>query len=66
MTKFNRFYVCLLFTSLFIAHTPTAQADMQQQGYGSQVGETEPIRLPPARAIRQGNQAMVKKSAIRH
>jgi len=39
MTKFNRFYVCLLFTSLFIAHTPTAQADMQQQDYGSQVGK---------------------------
>ena len=38
MTKFNRFYVCLLFTSLFIAHTPTAQADMQQS-YGYQVGE---------------------------
>ena len=35
MTKFNRFYVCLLFTSLFIANTPTAQADMQQQSYGN-------------------------------
>ena len=34
MTKFNRFHASLLFTSLFIAHTHTAQADMQQQGYG--------------------------------
>jgi putative exosortase-associated protein (TIGR04073 family) len=38
MTKFNRFYVCLLFTSLFIACTPVSQADMQQS-YGYQVGE---------------------------
>jgi len=39
MTKFNRFYGFLLFTSLFIACTPMAQADMQQQSYGNQVGE---------------------------
>jgi putative exosortase-associated protein (TIGR04073 family) len=37
MTKFNRFYVALLFTTLFIAYTPIIQADMQQS-YGNQVG----------------------------
>lgn len=39
MTKFNRFYVCLLFNTLFMAYMPMAQADMQQQGYGYQSGE---------------------------
>jgi putative exosortase-associated protein (TIGR04073 family) len=34
MTKFNRFYVSLLFT-LFVAYTPMTQADMQQQSYGN-------------------------------
>ena len=38
MTKFNRFYVSLLFTTLFIAYTPMIKADMQQQSYGNQVG----------------------------
>jgi putative exosortase-associated protein (TIGR04073 family) len=39
MTKFNRFFVFLLFSALFIAYTPMTQADMQQQSYGNQVGE---------------------------
>jgi putative exosortase-associated protein (TIGR04073 family) len=39
MTKFNRFYGFLFFTSLFIAYTPMTQADMQQQSYGNQVYE---------------------------
>jgi putative exosortase-associated protein (TIGR04073 family) len=34
MTKFNRFYVFLLFTSLFTAYAHVTQADMQQ-GYGN-------------------------------
>ncbi len=34
MTKFNRFLVSVLFTSLLIAHPLAVQADMQQQGYG--------------------------------
>lgn len=38
MTKFNRFFVVLLFTGLFMAYTPMTQADMQQQNYGNQVG----------------------------
>lgn len=37
MTKFNRFYVALMFTTLFIAYTPIIQAEMQQS-YGNQVG----------------------------
>ncbi len=37
MTKFNRFYVALMFTTLFIAYTPILQAEMQQS-YGNQVG----------------------------
>ncbi len=39
MTKFNRFYVFLLFTSLLLAYTPMTQADMQQQNYGNPVAE---------------------------
>jgi putative exosortase-associated protein (TIGR04073 family) len=39
MTQFNRFYVLLLFSSLFMAYTPIIQADMQQQTYGVPVGE---------------------------
>jgi len=38
MTKFNRFYGPLLFTTLFIAYTPIIKADMQQQSYSNQVG----------------------------
>ncbi len=42
MTKFNRFYVSLLFTTLFMmAYTPLTRADMQQQSYGSQVGKNK-------------------------
>jgi putative exosortase-associated protein (TIGR04073 family) len=33
MTKFNRFYVFLLFASLLMVYTPMTQADMQQQSY---------------------------------
>lgn len=40
MTKCNRFYVFLLFTSLFMAYTPMAQADMQQQHYGNPASPT--------------------------
>jgi putative exosortase-associated protein (TIGR04073 family) len=39
MTKFNRFYVFLLFTSLLLAYMPMTQADMQQQNYGNPIGE---------------------------
>jgi putative exosortase-associated protein (TIGR04073 family) len=35
MTKFNRFFVFFLLTSLFTVFTPITQADMQQQGYGN-------------------------------
>jgi putative exosortase-associated protein (TIGR04073 family) len=42
MTKFNRFFVFLLFSALFIAYTPMTLADMQQQSYGNQVGENRP------------------------
>jgi putative exosortase-associated protein (TIGR04073 family) len=35
MTKFNRFFVSFLFTSLLTAYTPMIQADMYQQGYGN-------------------------------
>jgi putative exosortase-associated protein (TIGR04073 family) len=37
MTKFNRFFSFLL-TGLLMAYIPMAQADMQQQTYGNQVG----------------------------
>ena len=39
MTKFNRFFVSFLFTTLFMAYTPMTQADMQQLNYGYQSGE---------------------------
>jgi putative exosortase-associated protein (TIGR04073 family) len=39
MTKFNRFFVSFLFTTLFMAYTPMTLADMQQQNYGYQSGE---------------------------
>jgi len=35
MTKFNRYFVSFLFTSLATAYTPMTQAEMQQQGYGN-------------------------------
>ncbi len=38
MIKYNRFYVFLLFISLFMACMPIAQADMPQQSYGNQAG----------------------------
>ncbi|UOA09633.1 exosortase system-associated protein, TIGR04073 family [Methylobacter sp. S3L5C] len=38
MIKYNRFYVFLLFISLFMAYMPTAHADMPQQSYGNQAG----------------------------
>jgi putative exosortase-associated protein (TIGR04073 family) len=44
MIKFNRFYVSLLFFTLFMAYTPMTQADMQQQSYGYQVGENRTYR----------------------
>jgi len=37
MTKFNRIYASLFFTTLLTAYTPMIKADMQQQGYGDQV-----------------------------
>lgn len=37
MTKFNRIYASLFFTTLLTAYTPLIKADMQQQGYGDQV-----------------------------
>ena len=37
MTKFNRFFSFLL-TGLLMAYIPMTQADMQQPGYGDQVG----------------------------
>lgn len=40
MTNFNRFYIFLLFTTLFMAYAPITRADMQQAGYGNQAGET--------------------------
>jgi putative exosortase-associated protein (TIGR04073 family) len=49
MTKFNHFYVFLLFSSLFMAYTPITLADMQQQTYGIPVGENRtytPITSP--------------------
>ena len=39
MTKFNRFYVVVIFTSLFTAYTPLTQAGMEQPGTGNSVGE---------------------------
>jgi len=38
MTKFNRFYVVVIFTSLFTAYTPLSQAGMEQSGNGNPVG----------------------------
>ena len=38
MTKFNRFYVVVIFTSLFIAYAPLSQAGMEQSGTGNPVG----------------------------
>ena len=37
MTKFNRIYASLFFTTLITAYAPMIKADMQQQGYGDQV-----------------------------
>ncbi len=45
MTKFNRFYVVVIFTSLFIAYTPLSQADMKQPGTGNSVGENNHYAL---------------------
>jgi putative exosortase-associated protein (TIGR04073 family) len=39
MTKFNRFFVSFLFTTLFMAYTPMTRADMQQQNYDYQSGK---------------------------
>jgi len=38
MSKFNRFYVALLFTTLFIAYTPMTRADIQQSAYSNPTG----------------------------
>ncbi len=38
MTKFNRFYVFLLFSSLFMVYTQVILADMQQQVYDGTAG----------------------------
>jgi putative exosortase-associated protein (TIGR04073 family) len=38
MAKFNRFYVALVFITLFTAYTPIIQADMQQRSYDNQAG----------------------------
>ena len=39
MTKFNRFYVVVIFTSMFSVYTPLSQAGMEQPGTGNPVGE---------------------------
>ena len=39
MTKFNRFYVVVIFTFLFTAYAPLSQAGMEQSGTGNSVGE---------------------------
>lgn len=44
MTKFNRF--SFLLTGLLMAYVPMTQADMQQPGYGDQVGTNR--TFPPA------------------
>ncbi len=40
MIKCNRFYVFLLFISLFMAHMPITQADSPQQSYSNQADAT--------------------------
>ncbi len=45
MTKFNRFYVVVIFTSLFIAYAPLSQAGMEQLGTGNPVDENNHYAL---------------------
>jgi len=62
MTRFNRFYGFLLFTSLFMAYTPITQADMQQQSYGNPVVEKRTY-TPPLKQLsygeKVGNKALI-------
>jgi putative exosortase-associated protein (TIGR04073 family) len=39
MTKFQRFFMFLLLTPVFMTYTPLSQADMQQTDYGSQASD---------------------------
>jgi putative exosortase-associated protein (TIGR04073 family) len=39
MTKFKRFYVVVIFTSLLMTYTPLSLAGMEQSGTGNPVGE---------------------------
>ena len=66
MTKFNRFYVSFLFTGLFMAYIPMTQADMQQQGYGNQVGANR--TFPPVNNTDDPQQqtAMARRLVIKH
>jgi len=62
MTKFNRFFVSFLFSSLLTAYTPMTQAEMQQQGYGNMpytpVTQADEPQRQTSYGVKIGNKAL--------
>ena len=66
MTKFQRFFMFLLLTPVFMTYTPLSQADMQQQDYDGQASDNRTYTPRADAPIKQqsygekvGNKALV-------
>ena len=66
MTKFQRFFMFLLLTPVFMVYTPLSQADMQQQDYDGQASDNRTYTPRADAPIKQqsygekvGNKALV-------
>ena len=66
MTKFQRFFMFLLLTPVFMVYTPLSQADMQQQDYDGQASDNRTYTPSADAPLKQqsygqkvGNKALV-------